>query len=110
MRLSRASRQRIAQADEFDLRELAEELEARAAKLEAKQAETAEVVDEFTIGAVTYQHEHVRCGKPSCHCAGFVGGRGGGGNLHGPYWYAYYRDNGRLRSRYIGKRFRRIDP
>ncbi|MHC1730153.1 MAG: hypothetical protein AB9866_29840 [Syntrophobacteraceae bacterium] len=25
------------------------------------------------------------------------------GELHGPYWYAYYRVNGRLRCEYLGK-------
>ena len=39
----------------------------------------------------------VRCGKPSCRCAR--------GHLHGPYWYAYWRD-GRPVSRYIGPCFR----
>lgn len=41
---------------------------------------------------VTYRKESVKCGKPGCtKCP------------HGPYWYAYYRDQGRLRSRYIGR-------
>jgi len=41
---------------------------------------------------VTYRLEHVRCGKPGCtRCP------------HGPYWYAYWREAGRLKSRYIGK-------
>ena len=41
---------------------------------------------------VTYRLEHVRCGKRGCtRCP------------HGPYWYAYWREGGRLRSRYIGK-------
>lgn len=43
-------------------------------------------------GAVTYRQESVRCGKRGCtKCP------------HGPYWYAYYREGGRLRSRYIGR-------
>lgn len=43
-------------------------------------------------GGVTYRLEEVRCGKRGCtRCP------------HGPYWYAYWRENGRLRSRYIGK-------
>ena len=43
-------------------------------------------------GAVTYRQEHVRCGKRGCtRCP------------HGPYWYAYWREEGRMRSRYIGK-------
>ena len=41
---------------------------------------------------VTYRLEAVRCGKPGCsRCP------------HGPYWYAYYREGGKLRSRYIGR-------
>lgn len=43
-------------------------------------------------GKVTFRQEHVRCGKPNC-----------GRCPHGPYWYAYWREDGRLRSRYIGK-------
>jgi hypothetical protein len=41
---------------------------------------------------VTYRLESVRCGKPNCKSC-----------PHGPYWYAYYRDGGKLRSRYIGR-------
>lgn len=40
---------------------------------------------------VTYRLEKVRCGKPRCTSC-----------PHGPYWYAYFREDGRLRSRYIG--------
>lgn len=43
-------------------------------------------------GKVTYRQQQVKCGKPGCtRCP------------HGPYWYAYWREGGRLRSRYIGK-------
>ena len=43
-------------------------------------------------GRVTYRQETVRCGRETCtRCP------------HGPYWYAYWREAGRLRSRYIGK-------
>lgn len=43
-------------------------------------------------GKVSYRLEHVRCGKAGCtRCP------------HGPYWYAYWRERGRMRSRYIGK-------
>lgn len=44
----------------------------------------------------TYQLRYVRCGKPACQAC--VVGFG-----HGPYWYAYRRDGGRVRSRYVGK-------
>lgn len=40
---------------------------------------------------VTYRLEEVRCGKANCtRCP------------HGPYWYAYWREDGRVRSRYLG--------
>ena len=46
---------------------------------------------------VTYSQQYRRCGKPACpRCA--AGGAG-----HGPYWFAYWREDGRLRSRYLGK-------
>lgn len=46
---------------------------------------------------ITYQRQMRKCGKASCHkCREGVG--------HGPYWYAYWRnDTGRLQSGYIGK-------
>ena len=41
---------------------------------------------------VTYRQEHVRCGKQRCTTC-----------PHGPYWYAYWKEGGRTRSRYIGR-------
>jgi hypothetical protein len=35
----------------------------------------------------------VRCGRRNCHCAS--------GNLHGPYFYLFWREQGRLRKRYV---------
>jgi hypothetical protein len=46
---------------------------------------------EDDAGGVTYRLESVRCGKADCKSC-----------PHGPYWYAYYREGRRLRSRYIG--------
>ena len=43
------------------------------------------------IGSVHAQR--VRCGKPNCRCAR--------GELHGPYFYHFFRENGRLRKRYL---------
>ena len=41
---------------------------------------------------VTFRQETVRCGKQGCtRCP------------HGPYWYAYWREDGKTRSRYVGK-------
>lgn len=42
--------------------------------------------------AVSFRQELVRCGKPGCKTC-----------PHGPYWYAYWREGGRVRSRYIGR-------
>jgi hypothetical protein len=44
---------------------------------------------------VTYRLELVKCGKLTCRCAA--------GQLHGPYWYAYQRQAGRVKSWYVGK-------
>jgi hypothetical protein len=43
-------------------------------------------------GKVTYRLESVRCGKPNCKSC-----------PHGPYWYAYFREEGKQKSRYIGR-------
>jgi hypothetical protein len=42
-------------------------------------------------GRMTFRMEGVRCGKANCtRCP------------HGPYWYAYWREDGKLRKRYLG--------
>src|SRR5688500_13778279 len=43
----------------------------------------------------TYRKEMVRCGKEGCRC--------NDGRLHRPYWYAYWSENGKTKSIYIGK-------
>ena len=64
----------------------------------AKQ--TASVSDTRFYDGKTYQLEKRRCGKKSCKCSA--------GDLeqvgHGPYWYAYWKESGKLRTQYIGKR------
>jgi DNA-binding SARP family transcriptional activator len=44
---------------------------------------------------VTYRQQYTRCGKQRCRKC-----REGAG--HGPYWYAYWSENGRTVSKYIG--------
>lgn len=61
-----------------------------------------EVVEVQHLENRIYQLERVRCGKAGCKCAGE------NGELHGPYWYAYWRDDGKLKSRYVGKQLRQI--
>jgi DNA-binding SARP family transcriptional activator len=44
---------------------------------------------------ITYRQQFTRCGKQRCHkCKDGAG--------HGPYWYAYWSENGRTISKYIG--------
>src|SRR5579864_3982351 len=44
---------------------------------------------------VTYRQQFTRCGKQRCRkCKEGAG--------HGPYWYAYWSENGRTISKYIG--------
>jgi hypothetical protein len=54
-----------------------------------------EVVELRQIEKVTYRLERVKCGKLTCRCAT--------GKLHGPYWYAYQKQSGKLKSWYVGK-------
>ncbi len=51
-----------------------------------------EVLDTKKSGAVTYRLERVSCGKGCKGCP------------HGPYWYGYWKEGGKTRSKYIGKR------
>ncbi|HWE61836.1 MAG TPA: tetratricopeptide repeat protein [Chloroflexota bacterium] len=46
---------------------------------------------------VSYSRQFRRCGKQAC----LVCGPGMPG--HGPYWYAYWHEDGRTRSRYLGR-------
>lgn len=41
---------------------------------------------------VTYRQEEVRCGSEGCN-----------GCPHGPYWYGYWKEDGRTRKLYIGR-------
>ena len=54
--------------------------------------EGGEVLDTKRSGDVTYRLEKVFCGKGCKGCP------------HGPYWYGYWKEGGRTRSKYIGKR------
>ncbi len=48
------------------------------------------------VGQKTYRLERVRCGSKQCRCVS--------GELHGPYWYAYWTEGGRTKSQYVGKK------
>lgn len=85
MPISRELIREIRGMDTYDLRRL--QMLIRGLLLEDR-----EDGDEDEPGAVTFRQEMVRCGKKGCtRCP------------HGPYWYAYWREGGRTRSRYVGK-------
>lgn len=54
-----------------------------------------EVVGARRVGGGWERDEMIRCGKEGCKCVR--------GELHGPYRYRYWRDNGRIKSKYMGK-------
>ncbi len=49
-----------------------------------------ELTDVPGVPAVTYRSQYVRCGKGCATCP------------HGPYWYAFWKEDGQSRSQYIG--------
>lgn len=70
--------------DEHELRRL---LMLARARLESQGVDVAAA--EPTI---RFRQQLVKCGKKGCtQCP------------HGPYWYAYWREDGRRRSRYVGR-------
>ncbi len=48
----------------------------------------------------TYVPQKRRCGRAGCDCMGGEVADVG----HGPYWYAYWSEDGKTQSQYIGKR------
>ena len=89
----------ITTAQTSELEALRDRLEAELTRRELVNTEPApghQVVEERPTMAGTLRLEKVKCGKNRCKkCE-----RGEG---HGPYWYLYFRRNGKLTSRYIGK-------
>jgi len=48
-------------------------------------------------GSVTYRQEWVYCGKECKKCP------------HGPYWYCYWKEDGKTRTKYIGKVLKEVE-
>ena len=88
MPIERSLIRQLRSLDEYDLRRLLIFIRG----LLVQRGDTSEMVESKASGKVTYRQEEVMCGKPGCTTC-----------PHGPYWYAYWRDGGRTRSRYIGK-------
>jgi hypothetical protein len=88
----------IENATTAELEELWNRIEAELTRRELEQHKTSgrEVVEVLHTPVGTIREELVRCGKARCKkCVD--------GPSHGPYWYRYYRKNGKLVSTYLGK-------
>ncbi len=87
--LDELSEKQLAELNAIDQR-LNQALLDRRAGRDVETAAPAKM--EAQIGSITFRFETVRCGKENCsRCP------------HGPYWYAYWKENGRTKSRYIGR-------
>jgi hypothetical protein len=87
MAIDRRAADLVRRLDEHDLRRLVMLARGRLASMGAPAFDDLEGEP-----AVSFRQQEVRCGKETCtRCP------------HGPYWYAYWREDGRMRSRYIGK-------
>ncbi len=83
----------LSEKDLEELREIDTRLQEALDDRRAGQSSAALPRAEKQIGSLTFRYETVRCGKENCtRCP------------HGPYWYAYWKENGRTRSRYIGRK------
>lgn len=81
----------VRRLDEYDLRRLM--ILARGLLLHADGPPSGAVDEAGAVPVnVTYRQEEVRCGKDTCSAC-----------PHGPYWYAYWKEDGRTRSQYIGR-------
>lgn len=90
MAIDRGLIRQVRSLDEYDLRRL--QIFVRGLLVQQGYAEQPADVGAGP-GRVSYRLERVRCGKAGCtKCP------------HGPYWYAYWREGDRVRSRYIGRR------
>lgn len=79
----------VRRLDEFELRQL---LLLVRGLLVHVDGHPDPVVERDLPPSLRYRQEEVRCGKRSCSSC-----------PHGPYWYAYWKEDGRTRKRYIGR-------
>ncbi len=85
--LDRALIRQIRSLDEYDLRRLQSFVRGLLGSREGRDL----AGEGRPKGKVTFRRERVRCGRENCaRCP------------HGPYWYAYWREDGKVRKRYLG--------
>lgn len=88
MSLPRELVRQVRALDEAQLRRL---LILARGLLETSEGPRVELDDVAGMPAVSYRQQSVRCGKDCGACP------------HGPYWYAFWKEQGRSRSQYIGR-------
>lgn len=92
MAVDRELIRQIRMLDRYDLRRLEILIKGMLVQLGDDATESDEATTSAP-GKVSYRLEPVNCGKAGCsRCP------------HGPYWYAYWREGGKVRSRYIGRK------
>lgn len=68
--------------------------------IEVPQQSGSAAIEQRHYEGKIYQLEKRRCNKAGCRCmTGAVAEVG-----HGPYWYAYWKVQKKVRSQYVGKR------
>lgn len=72
------------------------EMQAHIAKVIEKRQRSGEPVEPEKTPTVSYREQYIKCGKEKCKCAQ--------GHLHGPYKYAYWREGGKVITKYVGKK------
>ena len=79
----------------YEIRDFVEHLiSERESSPEPDLPENGKVLEVQRAGSITYRLEKVSCGKGCKGCP------------HGPYWYGYWKEGGKTRSKYIGKNLR----
>jgi len=85
------------QIQEYTIAEL-EDLQFAIGELieQKRETEQSSVRSAESGSKITEREEYRRCGRANCRC-------NVNGELHGPYLYHYWSENGRVKSKYIGK-------
>jgi len=85
--------QLLREMDEYELRRLIIYAQGLLVGTDGPVFESPGTADEDPVQpARRYRQQMVKCGKKGCtRCP------------HGPYWYAYWREGGKVRTQYIGK-------
>ena len=79
----------IRELDEYELRRLVIYAQGILASVDGPRFDH---LPDSAAPTMTLRQQTVRCGKDNCRkCP------------HGPYWYGYWREGGKARSKYIGK-------